>query len=217
MQIKWRSAIERKNIETILYGTTLGNSKMDQWIHLVFSTARTNSSFHSFFFQLVNFYDIFLLRQLAWDKKRITSSKNLYKFHRSWSLQKKERTHVSKRLRTKEIIMGWSSGEWIIIFIPTTPFPLKESIDVTYKSPRLQNNSLLIRSVLPKSNPNLRFHSDDQVSWSGIDTRFSRLIKAIGLGEFQIRTVDFEQHERSSSLYAHLPRYRWKDELAIVL
>lgn len=136
MQIKWRSAIERKNIETILYGTTLGNSKMDQWIHLVFSTARTNSSFHSFFFQLVNFYDIFLLRQLAWDKKRITSSKNLYKFHRSWSLQKKERTHVSKRLRTKEIIMGWSSGEWIIIFIPTTPFPLKESIDVTYKSPR---------------------------------------------------------------------------------
>lgn len=90
MQIKWRSAIERKNIETILYGTTLGNSKMDQWIHLVFSTARTNSSFHSFFFQLVNFYDIFLLRQLAWDKKRITSSKNLYKFHRSWSLQRRK-------------------------------------------------------------------------------------------------------------------------------
>ena len=31
MQIKWRSAIEEKSIETILYvGTTLGNSKVDQ-------------------------------------------------------------------------------------------------------------------------------------------------------------------------------------------
>lgn len=67
-------------------------------IHLVFSTARTNSSFHSFFFQLVNFYDIFFNWRESKKKNHLVKKICINFIARDRS--KKERTHVSERLQT---------------------------------------------------------------------------------------------------------------------
>lgn len=68
MQIKWRSAIEQKSIETILYGDYIRKFQSGSRILLVrvFFSARTNSSFghviRSFLFQLIStlIYDNYL-------------------------------------------------------------------------------------------------------------------------------------------------------------
>lgn len=68
MQIKWRSAMEQKSIETILYGDYIRKFQSGSRILLVrvFFTARTNSSFghviRSFLFQLIStlIYDNYL-------------------------------------------------------------------------------------------------------------------------------------------------------------
>lgn len=60
MQIKWRSAIEQKSIETILYGDYIRKFQSGSRILLVrvFFSARINSSFghviRSFLFQLIS-------------------------------------------------------------------------------------------------------------------------------------------------------------------
>lgn len=68
MQIKWRSAMEQKSIETILYADYIRKFQSGSRILLVcvFFSARTNSSFghviRSFLFQLIStlIYDNYL-------------------------------------------------------------------------------------------------------------------------------------------------------------
>lgn len=68
MQIKWRSAMEQKSIETILYGDYIRKFQSGSRILLVrvFFSTRTNSSFghviRSFLFQLIStlIYDNYL-------------------------------------------------------------------------------------------------------------------------------------------------------------